>query len=119
MKTIKEASKEKRETSIMLLYGSKLIDCVTVANREEASFISGVEFAQRWIPVEEELPENANEIILKNEKWITEYNPNGTRMGYMDDERKKLFYSAYWDENGECYLMSEEQPTHWRPIKLK
>ena len=78
-----------------------------------------LEFAQRWIPVEEELPENANEIILKNEKWITEYNPNGTRMGYMDNKRKKLFYSAYWDENGQCYSMSEEQPTHWRPIDLK
>ena len=104
MKTIEEVAKEFSEKSVWAC---------------PISFKAGVEFAQRWIPVEEELPKNANEIILKNEKWITEYNPNGTRMGYMDNERKKLFYSAYWDENGQCYSMSEEQPTHWRPIDLK
>ena len=65
------------------------------------------------------------EIALKlkelgfDEKCIASYYTNGTRMGYMDNERKKLFYSAYWDENGQCYSMSEEQPTHWRPIELK
>ena len=111
MKTIEEAAQEFGEKPAFVEKGIEI--------QTMAGFISGAKFAQRWIPVEEELPKNANEIILKNEKWITEYNPNGTRMGYMDNERKKLFYSAYWDENGQCYSMSEEQPTHWRPIELK
>ena len=116
MKTIKEAAKE---YAISLHADDCHLSISEIEMYAKTDFEAGVEFAQRWIPVEEELPKNANEIILKNEKWITEYNPNGTRMGYMDNERKKLFYSAYWDENGQCYSMSEEQPTHWRPIELK
>ena len=110
MKTIKEAAKEKRETSIMLLYGSKLIDCVTVANREEASFISGVEFAQRWIPVEEELPEIGEKVQVK--LLII-----GNKTTDVDHDRLIL-------KDGKTWMFDVEQMagiavTHWRPIELK
>ena len=60
-------------------------------------FRSGVEFAQRWIPVEEELPEKSKQVIVKLENgwhtctWLTE---DGT-------------------------FAFNVKPTHWRPINLK
>ena len=60
-------------------------------------FIQGVKFAQRWIPVEEELPEKLKQVIVKLENgwhtctWITE---DGT-------------------------FAFNIKPTHWRYIDLK
>ena len=60
-------------------------------------FKKGVEFAQRWIPVEEELPEKSKQVIVKFENgwhtctWITE---DGT-------------------------FAFNVKPTHWRYIDLK
>jgi len=60
-------------------------------------FEAGIEFAQRWIPVEEELPEKFKQVIVKLENgwhtctWITE---DGT-------------------------FAFNVKPTHWRPINLK
>ena len=49
MKTIEEAAKE---------YGRKVSpQSDWTARNAEISFKAGAEFAQRWIPVEEELPE--------------------------------------------------------------
>jgi hypothetical protein len=47
-----------------------------------------IEFADidKWIDVKERLPEIGVEIILFNGKWIDEdFNPNGTRVGFIDD----------------------------------
>lgn len=63
----------------------------------EMAFEAGVEFAQRWIPVEEDLPEKQKQVIVKLENgwhtctWLTEY---GT-------------------------FAFNVKPTHWRPIELK
>ena len=63
----------------------------------EMAFEAGVEFAQRWIPVEEELPEKSKQVIVKLENgwhtctWITE---DGT-------------------------FAFNVKPTHWRHIDLK
>lgn len=63
----------------------------------EMAFESGVEFAQRWIPVEEKLPEKFKQVIVKLENgwhtctWITE---DGT-------------------------FAFNVKPTHWRHIDLK
>ena len=60
-------------------------------------FKKGVDFAQRWIPVEEELPEKFKQVIVKLENgwhtctWITE---DGT-------------------------FAFNVKPTHWRYIDLK
>ena len=60
-------------------------------------FKKGVEFAQRWIPIEEELPEKSKQVIVKLENgwhtctWITE---DGT-------------------------FAFNVKPTHWRYIDLK
>lgn len=60
-------------------------------------FKSGVEFAQRWIPVNDELPECGTEIIVKNE------------------HRKEV------RKIGSIYDIKDitEFATHWRPIELK
>ena len=63
----------------------------------ENGFKSGVEFAQRWIPVSEELPKEGQEIICKNGNYKTVhfYYPNGV----VDEDFLKANY------------------THWRPIE--
>ena len=60
-------------------------------------FKEGVEFAQRWIPVEEELPKKLVQVIVKLENgwhtctWITEngdfaFNVKPTHWRYIDIE---------------------------------
>lgn len=60
-------------------------------------FKSGVEFAQRWIPVEEELPEKGDEVLTKtSDEWY----------------RLITFGSV-------GYKGFPSQVTHWRPIEHK
>ena len=60
-------------------------------------FKKGVEFAQRWIPVEEELPEKLVQVIVKLENgWCT---------------------CTWITEDGDFAF--NVKPTHWRPINLK
>lgn len=83
MKTTEEASKEySRRVSPQSDW---------TARNAEISFKAGVEFAQRWIPVEEELPNECTFVLTKY----------------------KNTYSVSWydGEFNEMY-----NPTHWRPI---
>ena len=65
-------------------------DCIEV-------FEAGVEFAQRWIPVEEELPEKLVQVIVKLEDgWCT---------------------CTWITEDGDFAF--NVKPTHWRPLNLK
>ena len=60
-------------------------------------FKAGAEFAQRWIPVEEELPEKLVQVIVKL--------ANG-------------WHTTTWiTENGDFAF--NVKPTHWRQIELK
>ena len=60
-------------------------------------FKKGVEFAQRWIPVEEELPEKLVQVIVKLEDgWCT---------------------CTWITEDGDFAF--NVKPTHWRHINLK
>lgn len=54
-----------------------------------------------WNKVSEvELP-FGEEVIAFNEKWIDEdFNPNGTRVGFMQDDG---FISATWNNEQDCY----------------
>lgn len=85
MKTIEEAAEECSNS----LWG----DCLDAApNSLIDAFKAGVEFAQRWIPVEEDLPEK-------------------------DDCE-----SCLWKNSGGIWFGTARQsdkPTHWRPIELK
>ena len=60
-------------------------------------FKKGVEFAQRWIHVEEELPEKSKQVIVKLE--------NG-------------WHTCTWI-TGDGTFAFNVKPTHWRYIDLK
>ena len=92
MKTIEEEAKE--QANALKIYSSK--------QDFEKGFKAGVEFAQRWIPVEEELPEeNGRYLVLRsNGDWTSTY------FRVSDKSFVNYFSDAY------CF-------THWRPIELK
>ena len=67
---------------------------------EHAAFVAGVEWANRWIPIEEELPENNVSALLMYE--------NGVYLGCRDGN---LFFTDLG--SFAC------KPTHWRPVEMK
>jgi len=114
MKTIKEAV----EQYINDLPVSHTCEYNAEENRQRRAFMSGVEFAQRWIPVEEELPENTKELM------------KGRHMSF------DVIIKRQWDDNGEIkteinnrfrsndrtdfcwnYQFKGSIVTHWRPIE--
>jgi len=82
MKTIKQAVEE-------------YVNQERITRSEFTAFIDGVEFAQRWIPIEEDLPTSEN---YEYERCLWK-NANGTIW----------FGSAY----------QSQKPTHWRPLERK
>ena len=72
-------------------------------------FKEGVKFAQRWIPVEEELPPKG-EIVL-------------TRHGAVDGDGNvlEIFALSYKLDDWHCDFVDDldldYNPTHWRPIE--
>lgn len=78
----------------------------------DVGFSSGVVWAERWIPIEEEMPE-PEEIIL------IEYSYRG-RENISTAVRKED------NEKGDCYVTTDggimiypDEITHWRPIEHK
>ena len=71
-------------------------------------FKKGIEFAQRWIPVEDELPDEKNGCINKEVIAFTSDN-----CAYI------LIYDDYlgWLPNGTDADI--DNITHWRPVNLK
>lgn len=94
MKTIEEASEEfEKENGEKIWHkneNSGSILCVE-------SFKSGVEFAQRWIDISDEMPEVGVQILTKN----------GDKVGLS-------LPLTMWDIKD-----ITEFATHWRPIELK
>ena len=88
MKTIEEAAKESSKNSRLPL---------TQQGRYiyEDGFIDGFKLAQRWRPVEEELPNECTFVLTKY----------------------KNTYAVSWFQDGE--FATPYNPTHWRPIELK
>ena len=100
MKTVKEAAKE---------HGRKVSpQSDWTARNAEISFKSGVEFAQRWIPVEEE-PEDQQKILLK----------------YKDTELSAVYHRAVKIVQIQSFGNLERQHISfnifesWRPIELE
>ena len=81
-------------------------DCIT--EREE-SFKAGVEFAQRWIGVEEELPPIGEKVITKMTK------DKRTAYGIATRIREEWEINVHWVD----HTFSNMTITHWRPIELK
>ena len=74
-------------------------DTLQLGNTDDCieMFEAGVQFAQRWIPIEEELPEKLVQVIVKFENgWCT---------------------CTWITEDGDFAF--NVKPTHWRPIELK
>ena len=89
MKTIEEAVIEYSENAD--------IDEETYIADVYDGFKAGVEFAQRWIPAEQELPEKLVQVIVKLENgWHT---------------------TTLLTENGDFAF--NVKPTHWRHIDIK
>lgn len=83
------------------------------------AFIAGIEIAQRWIPIEEELP-----ICFESGEWdgkrsefvlVKHSNSNWRKgriySGILDGHK----YNDWYDEND--YELGNI--THWRPVEIK
>ena len=92
MKTIEQASVE---------YSKKQYDHDPIMRFQcETHFEAGIEFAQRWISVEEELPNEMECVLLKSEY-----------LGSINYDIGFLMRGKFKTKNG--------KPTHWRRIDLK
>lgn len=151
MKTIKEAAKE----ISFEIYKSTLTEYQQLHIGEESTteegvlkaienaIKTGVEFAQRWIPVDEELPEPLVKVFVKilsvnNKEFVitAQYVPPRTVLAedfldpdYSDleledyDKENDIFYvvEGWWEHTYEAdvnYMISDKV-TSWRPIELK
>ena len=120
MKTIEEAAIE-HMSKINLSQENKQYIC---DGDFGISFHEGVEFAQRWIPVEEELPEytdlkNHNPI---NVKFTTILGEERVCTATFEKVRRHLFENSPYDDAWVVYPsggMRLTTVTHWRPIEIK
>lgn len=125
MKSIEEAAKE-----YGLNYGTHLPPHMTLGHVSlNIAFKDGVAFSQKWIPVEEELPEYEQSVLVKRPNRYSgktdilmailhKAKEEGTEYGGgygMGCVYQKTF-KDYWSLPAIVLL---ETITHWRPIELK
>lgn len=75
----------------------------------EMAFTAGVEFATKWIPVEEELPRIGEKVITKMDK------DKRSSYGIATRIREEWEIAAHWID----HTFSNMTITHWRYIDLK
>ena len=111
MKTIEEAAMEYSTERVPDSYEFYTLELKGNEIKEEIydSFRYGVEFAQRWIPVEKELPEDKQNILVK-------YKHIKLSGIYCKDERCVLI-SSFSPEKTEYISFSIVEG--WRPIEIK
>ena len=66
-------------------------------------FLEGAKFVlnNMYINYQEQKPKIGVEVIAYHHKWVDEdFNPNGTRIGFLSDDG---FTSAYWWDYQDCY----------------
>ena len=103
MKTINDAAQE---------YAiNKYEECTGIIEDTLVDFKSGVEFAQRWIPVEEELPEVGEIVLVK-----TKINKVTTCEMYIP---KDYLGNILGEKEWAASYNFKQAITHWRPIELK
>ena len=104
MKTIEDAA---RECANIYLQGYR--DSYPADKNDFVDvFEAGIEFAQRWIPVEEELPEVGEKVITKMTK------DKRTSYGIATRIREEWEINAHWID----HTFSNMNITHWRLIEL-
>ena len=106
METIEERAKEYSKSKS----SAEVFRCA-----HETDFKAGVEFAQRWISVEDELPQEGVSVLIKNGFGYFGINvlENGIwRMCTVEKIAGLLNLKEY-------ELEKFATPTHWRPIELK
>ena len=77
----------------------------------EMAFEAGIEFAQRWIPIEEELPEVCEIVLVK-----TKINKVTTCEMYIP---KDYLGNILGEKKWAASYNFKQAITHWRPINLK
>ena len=102
MKTIEEAAKDFNDSHVNGHHPQKLVSDI---------FKAGVDFAQRWIPVEEELPE-VGEIVLVR----TKINKVTTCEMYIP---KDYLDNILGEKEWAASYNFKQAITHWRPINFK
>ena len=108
MKTIKEAAKE---YAISLHADDCHLSISEIEMYAKTDFEAGVEFAQRWIPVKEELPPSGEIVLLSIENCEID-----VVIGfYMNSE----FIARLFIPIGIDNVVIKNEVTHWRQIKLK
>lgn len=114
MKTIEKAAIEQSLNEVNKGSDNDALFCSSIGMKQiiERAFKAGIEFAERWIPVEEELPESdkilTTVIVRIQGKVVVAF------LGYEIanfDKRDKQFH--YKSKN------NLEKVTHWRPINHK
>ena len=106
MKTIEEAAKDfEKENGEKIWFENDQMGSALCIE----SFKSGVDFAQRWIPISEEKPEKQGHYFVK---VLNSFPKNCDVMvaEFYDDNH--VFYCEHSDS-------SIHDVTHWRPIELK
>jgi len=114
MKTKEEAAKEYCKIEVNEGKDNDALFSSRVGMKQiiERAFKSGVEFAEQWISVEDELPEEdqfnddfSSNVLVKSDYLLTEFT------GYFSFKTKQ-WYSYPSHENIKAV-------THWRPINRK
>ena len=102
MKTIEEAATN--AYSIEVLSSG----CNAGVTFGKEMFKQGVEYAQKWIPVEEELPPKEKDTDESEIVLIRETQDFGNFfLGWYDYHQKAWFM---------VYRLHQVKPTHWRPV---
>ena len=114
MKTIEEAAKEYADKEAMD-FPTGTMSNDEVSDWLNSAFKAGVKFAQRWIPVEEELPEVGAMVLTKMEKrhgntWVQNYYSTATRL-----ENQGEWQTVNWVDHS----ISFGYITHWRHIDIE
>jgi hypothetical protein len=105
MKTINEAAKKHADTfapaksNIIVVTGQDINDYVFSA------FKKGVKFAQQWISINDELPEENKEIV-----YFVKTNDGYTTGIYFDKK---------WEIDSWVINLNYTPVTHWKKIELK
>lgn len=107
MKTINEASIESAKEIVNKLFDKNGSN----TSKHIRGFKSGVKFAQRWIPIEEEpIPYGTIVSAIQN------LNVGIPFTAKIDSRNEKLYFYDPQDRN---WFETDTKPTHWRPIELK
>ena len=108
MKTIEQAARDALNE-----YPSYVVNAASVLSVFHKGFAMGVEFAQRWIPVSEELPEDGEIVLITIEDCHID-----VVVGIFNG--KEWMCRLYVPTGHTDFIIyGIDKVTHWRPIEYK